>query len=809
MKTPRAFAAAVILLLPAVAAAQSNPGLTLGQVPSPTQWNSYFAAKQDVLGFTPLNRAGGVMSGPLVTIAPTTSAAGFRLTPGVAPISPVNGDIWTTTAGVFARINGSTQGPIGTAPCPTCAVTNAANTFTATQNIETPANTLTVGLNIVQSGPTSGTTAGPWSYNLITVTDSGNVLSGTGHDAFDLLQADSSAFRVNATHGGDEPPIRIVGTFASNYTGVSSNQETVGVIGSTYSNTTVGALWGSIGYSSIGPAGTVAALIPVASEVSAQTGSSVLRRMAYAAITEAPVQGSIDDTVLLVAGQNAGRGTPGGFKNIIRISNNWFGAAALDPLANFFSADSATTITNFINAGNVEIGGEIFLFKNLNVPGAPPGFVLPTHVAGAFQYGGTSTNGIPMIVNAFTGPALFVGTRANTSSTAPSTVLSGETIVGISAQPYNGTSYNEVGGIGVHAAQNQTASAWGSYISFLTTPLNTAVIAEAGRFGPSGALLVGTTTDAVAGVANLGVGVRILNAATSGNYLRGNGTNFVSAALNAADLTGTIPGVRVLLTTSTTFYVRTDGNNSNTCLTNSAGGACLTIQGAYDKISGSYDLGGQAVTIQVADGTYTTGTTIAQAWTGGGSITIKGNNSTPANVLISTTSADAFSATAPLPGTLAIQDLKIVTTTSGFAINVSAPGVISYQNINFGAAAGLAHIHTDAPGARILCTGNYTISGGSTYHWWATGGSSQIFCRVGKTITFVGTPAFSFFAGVYTLSSAIVDGLTFSPSTGAFTGARYDVAINGVIFTNSAGPNYFPGSAAGCTAPCASGGQYL
>lgn len=36
-----------------IAAAQSSPGLVFGQVPTAGQWNSYFAAKQDYIGFTP------------------------------------------------------------------------------------------------------------------------------------------------------------------------------------------------------------------------------------------------------------------------------------------------------------------------------------------------------------------------------------------------------------------------------------------------------------------------------------------------------------------------------------------------------------------------------------------------------------------------------------------------------------------------------------------------------------------------------------------------------------------------------------
>lgn len=42
------------------------------------------------------------------TGASNTTRAGLAIPHGTAPSAPVNGDIWTTTAGVFARVNGST-----------------------------------------------------------------------------------------------------------------------------------------------------------------------------------------------------------------------------------------------------------------------------------------------------------------------------------------------------------------------------------------------------------------------------------------------------------------------------------------------------------------------------------------------------------------------------------------------------------------------------------------------------------------------------------------------------------------------------
>lgn len=48
----------------------------------------------------------------LTTAASTTASAGLNLPHGTAPTSPVNGDVWTTTAGLYVRVNGSTVGPL-------------------------------------------------------------------------------------------------------------------------------------------------------------------------------------------------------------------------------------------------------------------------------------------------------------------------------------------------------------------------------------------------------------------------------------------------------------------------------------------------------------------------------------------------------------------------------------------------------------------------------------------------------------------------------------------------------------------------
>lgn len=63
----------------------------------------------DTVVFGKLDKAGGTLTGALVTLASGTGGAGFNLPHGAAPSAPTNGDAWTTTAGAFIRINGATK----------------------------------------------------------------------------------------------------------------------------------------------------------------------------------------------------------------------------------------------------------------------------------------------------------------------------------------------------------------------------------------------------------------------------------------------------------------------------------------------------------------------------------------------------------------------------------------------------------------------------------------------------------------------------------------------------------------------------
>lgn len=49
------------------------------------------------------------ITGKTNTAASATGGAGLNIAPGTAPSSPTNGDIWLTSGGIFARVNGATQ----------------------------------------------------------------------------------------------------------------------------------------------------------------------------------------------------------------------------------------------------------------------------------------------------------------------------------------------------------------------------------------------------------------------------------------------------------------------------------------------------------------------------------------------------------------------------------------------------------------------------------------------------------------------------------------------------------------------------
>jgi hypothetical protein len=260
-------------------------------------------------------------------------------------------------------------------------------------------------------------------------------------------------------------------------------------------------------------------------------------------------------------------------------------------------------------------------------------------------------------------------------------------------------------------------------------------------------------------------------------------------------------GPRETLTANRTYYVRSDGSDSNDGLTNTAGGAFLTIQKALDTVANGLDLAGYAVTIQVAAGTYTGNISVPAPWVGTGNVILLGDATTPSNCLLSTSGGaivvgTAASATAGSGAArLLLGGFKITTSGNGTAISVNESSLVSLIGaMEFGNVGTGSHLFS-ARGSGIYVNANYTISGNAGQHWNANT-NSRIFCT-SRTVTLSGSPVFSNgFARALRQGQIVCGGSTFSGSTGA-SSLRYALLTQSLIDTSGGGATYLPGDTAG------------
>lgn len=250
--------------------------------------------------------------------------------------------------------------------------------------------------------------------------------------------------------------------------------------------------------------------------------------------------------------------------------------------------------------------------------------------------------------------------------------------------------------------------------------------------------------------------------------------------------------VREKLTAARTYYVRTDGSDSNDGLTNTSGGAFLTIQKAINVVRNSIDLGGYNVTIQVAPGTYA-GAQLYGPFTGAGIVQVLGDATTPSNVVIN---SGTYGFSVLDNGILYVGGFRF--TGAGNALRPWRGGKI-YLNYNSDFAMTSVHMYASS-GGYVECTANYSISGGSSWHWAADTGNATINCS-NRTITLTGTPAFGAGFAYATMNSHIY--AASNTYVGSATGSRYTVSLNGTIYFST---STLPGSIAGTAL---SGGQAL
>lgn len=243
-------------------------------------------------------------------------------------------------------------------------------------------------------------------------------------------------------------------------------------------------------------------------------------------------------------------------------------------------------------------------------------------------------------------------------------------------------------------------------------------------------------------------------------------------------------GMRSQLTAARTYHVATTGSDGNSGL--SAGAPLATLQKAVDEAH-KLDCGAHDVTIQLANGTYS-GAVIGRPLLGGGTLTIKGNETTPASVVLTTGLSFRNGVQARVTGIRFAIPTDLI-----HALSVGNGVYLRTGKLDFGAVGANAdHVFADNP-CHVALEEDYAISGGARRHMNIGAGFVS---GAGRTITLTGTPAFTQFLAASSCGTIALSGLTVS---GSATGSRYIAETNGVINTFGKAASFLPGSTAGTT----------
>lgn len=272
-----------------------------------------------------------------------------------------------------------------------------------------------------------------------------------------------------------------------------------------------------------------------------------------------------------------------------------------------------------------------------------------------------------------------------------------------------------------------------------------------------------------------------------------NDTSYTTPLQEYLDVSPLPLSLSTSLAEARTYYVRTDGSDSNGGLTNTSGGAFLTIQAAINAAF-ALNLGGNVVTIQVADGTYAGAISINGRPLGGYAeqfLRIIGNESNPENVVISvsgnclTTGNQAY---------VYLAGLTFVSTGKGWFID--GESVVEHQNCRFGDCT--QEMILTLGGSRVRALGTTTIVGDAQYFIHATKRSLVDFGS--RTIVYTGNPTFSVYLFGLNDSSLHLDSATI---TNTATGPIL-VHKNAFMNVSSLTGNYLGG-----TAPVVQDGGYI
>lgn len=240
---------------------------------------------------------------------------------------------------------------------------------------------------------------------------------------------------------------------------------------------------------------------------------------------------------------------------------------------------------------------------------------------------------------------------------------------------------------------------------------------------------------------------------------------------------------RPLLIGNTTYYVDvTSGDDANDGL--SSAKAFKTIAKAISTLY-QIDLNSYTATIQLADGTYNENPVFDKPFTGSGRVFLVGNATTPTNVVVG--SATGNGVTVQNRAFVYLQNFQVRSGSLGNSLLAIEGGFAFYSGLDFAAAINY-HIYV-RDGGTAFANGDYTISGGANSHALSQIGGR--FYLASRTVTLVGTPAFSAFISLSVQGLAFMNGNTY---VGSATGPQYSVTSGSLLYKGGAS---LPGNSAG------------
>lgn len=256
------------------------------------------------------------------------------------------------------------------------------------------------------------------------------------------------------------------------------------------------------------------------------------------------------------------------------------------------------------------------------------------------------------------------------------------------------------------------------------------------------------------------------------------------------------------LTEDTTYYIRTDGDDSNAGLTNDSAGAFASLTGALTYIANNVDACGHYVTLQIADGTYIEPDDyILPMFTGIAALSILGNPANNRAVKITSSTAGIMFTWFSMVSTIYVSDIEFSNTNpvaaGVFALNAGSQLVLN--NIYWGTMGG-GYCVWIASCANCELTGIHTVATGPDGDYWGLASDNAFLSlEPGTAMTVSGTPNFAA-AFIWVNRGAVfaIEGATLS---GAATGTRWVLGSGGIIDTGLGGvtgsKDQIPGNSAG------------